>query len=83
MTSPLSTENPTPGRLIYEYLLTLCPPNHDVMQHTRRVKAGLSWHGVYFPFFLCQLIFLPASPLFLISDDRALKVAGAYPGRPA
>ena len=50
MTSPLSTKNPTTGGLVYEYLSTLYPPNHDVMQDTRRVKAGFSWHGVYFPF---------------------------------
>ena len=33
------------------------------------VKAGLSWHGIYFAFTLsfvnCQLNFLPASPFFL------------------
>ena len=49
--SPLSTENPTTGGLVYEYLSTLYPPNHDVMQHTRRVKAGFSWHGGLFPVF--------------------------------
>jgi hypothetical protein len=44
MTSPLSTENPTPGGLIDEYLSTLYPlsPNHDVMQATGCIKAGLS-----------------------------------------
>jgi len=52
MASPLSTKNPTTGGLVYEYLSTLYPPNHDVMQDTRCVKAGFSWHGVYFPFSL-------------------------------
>jgi len=59
--------NISSGGLIYEYLSTLCPPNHDVMQHTRRVKAGLSRHWVYFPFFLCQLIFLPAPFFYILS----------------
>jgi hypothetical protein len=41
MTSPLSTENPTPGGLIYEYLSTLCPPNHDVIEEPRSKLWGM------------------------------------------
>ena len=64
-------EHILPIPIIYEYLSTLNPTDHDVMQDTRCVKASLSWHGIYFastlPF--VNLIFyqrphwVPASPL--------------------
>ena len=31
---------------------TLDSTDHDVMQDTGCVKAGLSWHAIYFPFTL-------------------------------
>ena len=35
-----------------EYLSTLDSTDHYVMQATGCVKAGLSWHGIYFAFTL-------------------------------
>jgi len=32
--------------VVYEYLSTLYPPDHDVMQHTGRLQPSLSWHGI-------------------------------------
>ena len=50
--------------VVYEYLSTLYPPDHDVMQHTGRVQPSLPWHGIPLPHNPAhhQLIFLPASP---------------------
>jgi hypothetical protein len=52
---------------IRKYLSTLDSTDHDVMQDTGCVKAGLSWHGVCFafPLFLANLIFCqcPVSPM--------------------
>ena len=49
--------------IVYEYLPTLYPPDHDVVQDTGRVQAGLSWHGgvLYQHQNEYQLTFLPAS----------------------
>ena len=33
-----------PVPVVYEYLSTLDTPDHDVLQKTGRVQAGLSWH---------------------------------------
>jgi hypothetical protein len=41
-------EHILPIPIIYEYLSTLDATDHDVMQDTGCVKAGLSWHGIYF-----------------------------------
>ena len=48
--------------VVYEYLSTLYPPDHDVMQHTGRVQPRLSWHGISLPQNKAhrQLIFLLA-----------------------
>ena len=32
--------------VIYEYLSTLYPTDHDMVQHTGRVQTSLSWHGL-------------------------------------
>jgi hypothetical protein len=48
---PLRPKTLHPG-FIYEYLSTFYPSDHDVMQHTQRVKERLSWHGINFPFTL-------------------------------
>jgi hypothetical protein len=36
----------------YEYLSTLDSTDHDVIQDTKSIKWGLSWHGIYFAFML-------------------------------
>ena len=53
--------------IVYEYLPTLYPPDHDVVQDTGRVQTGLSWHGISLPqsLALCQLNLLPASPFII------------------
>ena len=65
MTSLRSTENPTPGGLIDEYLSILYPPNHGVVQHARHFMAGFSWDGVYFSFsfFIVNLFSYQPVPL--------------------
>ena len=45
-------EHILPIPIIYEYLSTRYSTDHDVMQNTGCVKAGLSWHGIYFAFTL-------------------------------
>ena len=45
-------EHILPIPIIYEYLSTPDSTDHDVMQDTGCVKAGLSWHGIYFAFTL-------------------------------
>ena len=63
MTSLRSTENPTPGGLIDEYLSILYPPNHCVMQYARHFMVGFSWHGVYFSFSFFFVNLFPYQPL--------------------
>ena len=48
--------------IIYEYLSTLYPPDHDVVQDTGRVQASLSWHAnsLTHNSTFHQLTFLPA-----------------------
>ena len=49
--------------IIREYLSTLYPPDHDLVQDTGRVQASLSWHAEKLKqnATFCQLTFLPAS----------------------
>ena len=54
-----------PILIICEYLSTLYPPDHDVVQNTGRAQASLSWHAETLKqnSTFCQLTFLPAFPL--------------------
>ena len=62
----------TPGEIIYEYLSTLDSTDHDVIQDTGCVKAGLSWHGIYFTFTvsLVNLIFYQRPHSQILSIDE-------------
>jgi len=60
-----------PVPVVYEDLSTLYTPDHDVVQDTGRVQAGLSRHSSILPQHQipCQLSFLPASPF----PDKTIK----------
>ncbi len=73
MKSSQPSEHILPIPIIYEYLSTLDSTDHDVMQDTGCVKAGLSWHGIYFVFTLSYVNFLPASPFLPWGDLPHLK----------
>ena len=47
-----SRKDSLPSLFVDEYLSTLDSTDHDVMQDTGCVKAGLSWHGICFAFTL-------------------------------